>query len=396
MNEDSSATQQQQQQKATSRSKASKLKKTKPTCVNNESVPSCVKDNGQGDMNVGGGGGPMKKRRKFRVESSSTPSIIITDSKSSVSVSESVSVLEGLNNVQVAEGSNSKVNESNRKDTPYGDSGIKENINRQTKEVDEQKKAVSEVKPTKALHEQKDVIKQSNKSLSKPVNKAKKHQTFQDIVLRLMFLSGTPYSIKGLAKATSTTSEALNYLLLSLVDKNLIIKKEFGKKVLYWANQSSNAKELDSLRISVEDMNQVEADHNELIHRHQISVSESEVLEKEPSNDDLDKIIDSLSQDVCSMNGRILIALSVEEKELQMRKIASDSKLYEYQKCPKRMKTRINAMRGEWKKRKDKCKDFVDQMSDAMEKKPKDVMKLLDLETDESIGARLPHKYDIK
>ena len=118
--------------------------------------------------------------------------------------------------------------------------------------MDEQKKAVSEVKPTKALHEQKDVIKQSNKSLSKPVNKAKKHQTFQDIVLRLMFLSGTPYSIKGLAKATSTTSEALNYLLLSLVDKNLIIKK-----VLMFLQEEKTNKHLDLLlnQISIMKLN---------------------------------------------------------------------------------------------------------------------------------------------
>ena len=56
---------------------------------------------------------------------------------------------------------------------------------------------------------------------------------------------------------------------------------------------------------------------------------------------------------------------------------------------------RINYMRGEWKKRKEKCGDFIDQLADAMEKKPKDVMKTLELESDESCDAVLPPKYDI-
>jgi hypothetical protein len=50
-------------------------------------------------------------------------------------------------------------------------------------------------------------------------------------------------------------------------------------------------------------------------------------------------------------------------------------------------------MREEWKKRKEKMVEFVDQMADAMEKKPKDMIKLLDIETDESVGAVLPEKF---
>jgi hypothetical protein len=52
-------------------------------------------------------------------------------------------------------------------------------------------------------------------------------------------------------------------------------------------------------------------------------------------------------------------------------------------------------MRDEWKKRKDKCMDFIDQLADGMEKKPKDVVKLLDLETDEMEGVAMPAKHEI-
>ena len=62
---------------------------------------------------------------------------------------------------------------------------------------------------------------------------------------------------------------------------------------------------------------------------------------------------------------------------------------------PVRLKKRINAMRGEWRKRKETCSDFVEQMADAMEKKVKDVVKLLDVETDQMLGAVMPPKHEI-
>ena len=62
---------------------------------------------------------------------------------------------------------------------------------------------------------------------------------------------------------------------------------------------------------------------------------------------------------------------------------------------PRRLKIEINEKRIEWKKRKEKCMDFVDQLSDAMEKKIKDTLKVLDLETDEAIGVKIPSKYFI-
>jgi len=54
-------------------------------------------------------------------------------------------------------------------------------------------------------------------------------------------------------------------------------------------------------------------------------------------------------------------------------------------------------MRAEWRERKAKTNDFVDQIADAMEKKPKDVVKLLDIETDEMAGVAgsMPPRYDV-
>jgi hypothetical protein len=49
-------------------------------------------------------------------------------------------------------------------------------------------------------------------------------------------------------------------------------------------------------------------------------------------------------------------------------------------------------MREEWKSRKQRCLDFVEQLADGMEKKPKDVIKLLDIETDEMERVVMPPK----
>lgn len=61
----------------------------------------------------------------------------------------------------------------------------------------------------------------------------------------------------------------------------------------------------------------------------------------------------------------------------------------------KSLKTLSNLWREEWIKMKRKCTDFVDRMADGMEKKPKECMKLLDIETDESEGVSLPEKYNL-
>ncbi|KAL3912354.1 MAG: hypothetical protein SGILL_006916 [Bacillariaceae sp.] len=51
-------------------------------------------------------------------------------------------------------------------------------------------------------------------------------------------------------------------------------------------------------------------------------------------------------------------------------------------------------MRDEWKNRKTKCMDFCENLADGMEKKVKDIVKLLEIETDEMEGiVKLPSKY---
>jgi len=61
----------------------------------------------------------------------------------------------------------------------------------------------------------------------------------------------------------------------------------------------------------------------------------------------------------------------------------------------KQIKTRFNFMRLEWKARKEKCNDFIDNLADAMEKRLKEVHKTLDVVTDQMEGVVLPPKQVI-
>ena len=65
-------------------------------------------------------------------------------------------------------------------------------------------------------------------------------------------------------------------------------------------------------------------------------------------------------------------------------------------KTRNQLKKEINRMRAEWKSRKEKCMDFIDNLADAMEKRPKEVVKMLDIETDEMVGVKMPPKHDLE
>jgi hypothetical protein len=226
-----------------------------------------------------------------------------------------------------------------------------------------------------------------------PVNKKKKW-TFQDKVLSHMILSAKPYTLKSLAESLDTTDTALNHLMLSLVDKGIVHKKEFAtkkSKILFWVPDVNNSrKELQTILASEDDMFTVAKEAAALQQELVALINVLDMARHEPSNAELKQQLDqeegalsALQQQLHDMKARIRQASSSGNVHA-----ARDS-------CPIRMKQRINHMRDEWKNRKMKCTDFVDQLADAMEKKPKDVVQVLDIETDEACKVAMPPKYTI-
>mmetsp|Transcript_17501 Transcript_17501/g.26493 ORF Transcript_17501/g.26493 Transcript_17501/m.26493 type:complete len:549 (+) Transcript_17501:244-1890(+) len=256
----------------------------------------------------------------------------------------------------------------------------------------------------------------NDKNLGKggPKPKKKKKRTFQDHVIAEMLFSCKAYSLKTLASAVNSTENGLNHLMLSLLDKKIVFKKEFTSKSgkireIYWSNQESNAKEVLKL---IPDANEVVACKEELASLQKLEkdiAKDVAFLTQELSNEDIETQLLNLEAAVSKHK------TEVAESHERIRRFKSNHSSNEAnrvgrfraigppktpaqlakERCPRRMKMRINALRANWKSRKEKCTDFIDQLSDGMEKKPRDIIKLLDLETDEMEGVKMPPKYVI-
>ena len=232
------------------------------------------------------------------------------------------------------------------------------------------------------------------KSNDTPEPPKKKKRTFQDQILSHMLTACKPFTLKSLAQSLQTTDASINWAILSLLDKGLVIKKEFAAsksgrtKELYWANQDATAKEVRSLLPDPQEIRAAQEEYSALRKQDAGIVMEMNVLQHEPGNEELSAQLAELEEAVRALQGRLKATKDrIAQTNMSTKKSATK------EQCPHRMKLRINFMRDEWKKRKTKCMDFVDQLADGMEKKQKDVIKLLDLETDEMENVIMPPKY---
>jgi DNA-binding HxlR family transcriptional regulator len=237
----------------------------------------------------------------------------------------------------------------------------------------------------------------------KPKKKKRKKISFEGLILRTLFQSSCkPFNLKELTQAVDCASaSALEFALMSLMDKKLVIKKEFPAKkegrepkVLYWGNLDMQ-KHKDAIMTlgepcsaSFEEMANVESEHNGLLKKLQTMDQTARILQSQPSTVDVEETLTTLETDVTQLQTRIQNAKAF---KLEMTKSKNKGGAIN----PTKLKKRINHHRDEWRKRKEKAVDFLDNLADAMEKKLKDVHTMLDIETDEMMGVKLPKKQDI-
>ena len=246
---------------------------------------------------------------------------------------------------------------------------------------------------------------QTNAGPSAPVPvKAKKKRTFQDQVLAEMFFSCKAYNLKTLANSLNTTEVALQYLMLSLLDKKIVIKKEFTSKTgktkdLYWANQESKAKEVMKLIPDQQEMEEAQSELSALRRLDTEIAKEMTIIHQELSNDEIHSQLREMELKVIEVKDKVTSLRTSIKKSKECKQLPLGRSLIQKtpaqlvkENCPRRTALRINAMRDEWKSRKQKCMDFVEQLADGMEKKPKDVIKVLEIETDEMERVVMPPK----
>ena len=250
-------------------------------------------------------------------------------------------------------------------------------------------------------------------SSAKPPAKKKK-LNLQDRIYRRMLMSCKPYNLKSLSTEVELGETALNHILLSLIDKKLVIKKDFTKvkkettitKTLYWANQDAECikanKEVSAGLVSREDIVKAQEELKRLQHQEASIRGNLAMVLKEPSNQELAENLSTQEKGLAELREK----LEGVKKRIQSGPANATTgpirkgpgllkKPAPVCTNPKELKQRINKMRDEWKKRKEKNMDFIDQLADGLEKKPKDVIKLLDVITDESEGVTMPPKYSL-
>ncbi len=251
----------------------------------------------------------------------------------------------------------------------------------------------------------------TNASSPKPTPKPKrKKKTFQQQVLLHILTTMKPFTLKSLATELRTTDIALHHIMLSLLDKQVVRRKEVGKKVkkeLYWVDIENATKEMygkqtfsrEEALTTKEELNRVRAQESDLLR-------EIQIVESEISNDELDRRLEEKEKNIQELQDRIKAAkdrISNTQDETSTKIPAGGRHRFgsRFQAKPKKPLTKkqlqknINYMRSEWKARKEKCVDFLDNLADAMEKKPKEINKLLGIETDEMTGVKLPPKQVI-
>mmetsp|Transcript_17709 Transcript_17709/g.24987 ORF Transcript_17709/g.24987 Transcript_17709/m.24987 type:complete len:580 (-) Transcript_17709:132-1871(-) len=249
-----------------------------------------------------------------------------------------------------------------------------------------------------------DIEKEGPKTKNTP-KKRQKQKSFQQEIIDHLLIQMKPFTLKSLATEMRTTDVALNHLMLSLIDKNVIRKKEFsgkgGKRVkeLYWLNLENVSKVINESgkSVQIKDLNEAKSQLKSLIHSEHSLLQKIQMIEGQMSKTDLDETVTKEEELVKDLKEKIaqthksVVAL---EKRCNSTSSGAGSIQRNMQISTLQLKIKINSMLKEWKKRKEICVDFVENVADAMEKKIKDVYQLLEVETDEMMKVTMPKKHD--
>ena len=195
------------------------------------------------------------------------------------------------------------------------------------------------------------------------------NQSIKDRAVSHIIKSGKPFSLPSLASELGVQEVHLHSAIKHLMDIKILVRKEFttGVKVkteIYYINQDKlpRKKKLEELRCLEEDL-----------------MKELAAVNSELSNDELNKRIEEEEQNRNDLISKLKCAREDHEGAIHAHQV------------------KINDWVDMWKGRKEICDDFVYNLSDALEMKPKDVVKsVLKIQTDEDANERILPKYPMK
>ena len=158
--------------------------------------------------------------------------------------------------------------------------------------------------------------------------------------------------------------------------------KVSGKAKLYFANQQNlpvaSPEELDAMDSTIEKLREEMTSLKEKVE--ELRVRKNNLINTK-TMDELKKYRMDIEQQVEKEEQR-------RDDLIQMAEGITPEDAEKFQKD-------FNKRCAQWKERKAKCREIIDQLSEGCGKKPTELIKEMDLETDESLGLKLEYKDKI-
>ena len=226
----------------------------------------------------------------------------------------------------------------------------------------------------------------------------KKKKNMMEIVFDLMLHASAPFDMKTLERRSKFPAAALSGILEKMEVKKFVKSKEFGKVTLYWVNQT--CERAQPRKVSEKEVGVVEKKVQDL--QQEIAQKEKELneIKSQPLNTNLDDNLAIVEDEVTALREKVersRNAASAQKitpikKTLMGKNVDAGKSAAQLarEKCPRRMKIRINSMRKSWIDTKRKCMDFVENLADGLDKKTKETLNIVGIETDENEGVAIP------
>mmetsp|Transcript_3990 Transcript_3990/g.11695 ORF Transcript_3990/g.11695 Transcript_3990/m.11695 type:complete len:221 (-) Transcript_3990:18-680(-) len=193
----------------------------------------------------------------------------------------------------------------------------------------------------------------------------------------LRFGGGFTWTLLGcLTCAVASSQGIVQNCLEEWVRSGEVRMTDQSNQKVYWFNQALYKLSDSNLSSVQKEVEELKENQQELSESLQSMEAELQSLEATPTNTDLPQLLAKEEKDVKGLRARADklrssgIVITPAEKE--------------------RKTKNLSRYRSEWVKRKRLCMDMVHMIADGMEKRPKEVQKLIGIETDEDVQVTLP------
>lgn len=209
----------------------------------------------------------------------------------------------------------------------------------------------------------------------------KRKDSPEDAIVSLLEEKNRPYSSITLEAElhNDIKQTQLKKILDQLVNDGRISCKNSGKMKLYFANQEdlqvASPEELEQIDNRIEGLKETATGLGNTLE--ELRAQRNRLLKMKP--------IDQLRQYRVDIEENVQKESARKEELIKFSEGISPDDAVNFQK-------QFDLRCGQWKSRKNKCKEIIDQICEGMGKKPSELYEELDLETDENFGLKLEYK----